>query len=79
MPDFWLGNHGTIYILTPKTEEAKKWVAKNLEQEGFILSTRGLPPPEERQTWAGGIVVEHRYIQPILEGIIRDKLTVEEA
>jgi hypothetical protein len=63
MPDFRLDNHGSIYLLTPLTPAADDWVNEHL--------------PDDLTTFGPGIAVEHRYIAPIVEGIIDDGLTVK--
>jgi len=64
--DFTVLNAGNIFILNPITEAADAWVEEKI------------PTTDETQTWGQkGIVVEHRYIQPIIEGILEDKLTLE--
>ena len=57
-------NEGSIFILTPVSEEAVAWVADNL--------------PEDVTTWAGGVVVEPRYIGPIIDGIKNEGLTLDD-
>jgi hypothetical protein len=62
-PDFIVENHGSIFILTARTDAAKNWV------EEFL--------PEDRQTWGpDGTVVEHRFIRDIVDGILGDGLEV---
>jgi hypothetical protein len=62
IPDVEVSRHGSIYILTPLTPVAREWVAEFL--------------PEDVQRWAGGTVVEHRFIADIVEGAQRDGLSV---
>jgi hypothetical protein len=62
MADFEVSNHGTIYIFTPLTPAARDWVAEFL--------------PDDAQRWAGGIVIEHRYIWDVVIGARRDGLVV---
>ena len=63
---FQVLNCGTICVLTPLTPEADAWVEENV----------GIN--DETQFWGKkGIVVEHRYIQPIIEGLLNDKLKLE--
>lgn len=62
MADFEVSNHGTIVIFTPLTPVARDWVAKFL--------------PEDAQCWAGGVVIEHRYISDVVIGAQRDGLMV---
>jgi hypothetical protein len=61
-PDFEVSGHGSIYIFTPLTPAARDWVADFL--------------PEDAQRWAGGTVVEHRFIADIVQGAQRDGLSV---
>lgn len=56
--DFLVSNQGTIYILSPFTPAAEAWLAENIG--------------DDAQTWGRGIVVEHRYIGDIVEGIQAD-------
>jgi len=62
--DFIVQNHGSIFILQALTAAAQEWVADHI--------------PDDAQTWgANGIVVEHRYISDIVDGIQGDGLSVE--
>lgn len=61
-PDFVVENHGSIFLLTPLTPSANSWVEEHL--------------PEDRMTFGGSIVVEHRYISDIVHGIQNDGLAV---
>ncbi len=60
--DFSLANHGSIYLLTPRTPAAAQWAAKHL--------------PDDAMTWGPAVVVEPRYVEEIVLGIGRDGLTV---
>lgn len=60
--DFAFRNHGSICLLDPRTPEAKAWVQDNL--------------PGDARRWCGAIVIEPRYVDPILAGIAGDGLTV---
>jgi hypothetical protein len=62
MADFELSNHGTIYIFTPLTPTARDWAAEFL--------------PVDAQRWAGGTVIEQRYISDVVTGARRDGLVV---
>lgn len=61
--DFTVRNEGTIFLLTPNTEAGRQWATDNL--------------PSDAQTWGNAVVVEHRYIADIVEGIQADGLVVE--
>ncbi len=63
MSDFTVQNEGTIYILTPQTRAAEEWCDELL--------------PDDSPRWgARGYVVEHRYIETIVDGIRGDGLTI---
>ena len=61
-PDFDLSGHGTLYLLRPLTRAAHAWVADHL--------------PADATWWCGAVVVEHRYIGPLIGGAIGDGLVV---
>ena len=54
----------TVFLLTPLTSAAHDWIDKHL--------------PPDCLRWSGDVVVEHRYINEIVHGIVRDKLRVAE-
>jgi len=60
--DFELSGHGSVYLLHPLTRAAHAWVNDHLPADA---------------TWFGGaVVVEHRYIGPIIGGAIGDGMVV---
>lgn len=61
--DIRVDNHGSIMIVTPVTAAGKEWVDLHLNNS-------------EMQRWAGGIVVEPRYLQDIIDGAEADGLVV---
>jgi len=63
MPDFTFTNHGSITTLRPNTPAASAWVDENI--------------PADAMQWAGAVVIEPRYADPILDGIASDGLTIE--
>lgn len=64
--DFTVLNAGSIFILNPITEKADAWVK---EKVGIT---------DETQFWGPkGVVIEHRYIKDIIEGILEDDLSLE--
>ena len=63
MADFTIENHVSLYLLLPHTEEARTWIATHISPD--------------HQSWGSGIVVEHRYIWNIADGIRNDGLTIE--
>jgi len=54
-PDFRCENHGSLFLLFPLTQHAQSWI-----EEHF---------PEDVQWFGNAVVVEHRYIWTILDGI----------
>jgi len=62
MSDFLLHDRGSLWLLSPKTEQACDWCADNL--------------PEDAPVWVGDFVVEPRYVDQIVAGINDAGLTV---
>lgn len=62
-PDFIVYGGGTLYMLLPKSEAARKWVREHL--------------PDDALTLGRAIAIEHRYISAILDGIGDAGLVVE--
>jgi len=60
--DFRCENHGSIFLLYPISQSAQSWIEENV--------------PSDVQWLGQAVVVEHRYIWPILEGIQNDGLAV---
>ena len=63
MADFTVQNHGTVYLLEPKTPEADEWVEEHL--------------PDDAMWMGNSVAIEHRYIDAIVDGIQDDGLSVE--
>ena len=59
--DFNVVDEFTIFLLEPITPEAGHWVSEHI--------------PDDAQHFGSAVVVEHRYIQDILDGITGDGLT----
>jgi hypothetical protein len=53
--DFEVSGGGSLYILTPLNSDARQHLEENIS--------------EESQWWAGGVAVEWRYIQPLVENL----------
>jgi hypothetical protein len=56
--DFTVENHGTIFLLRPNTAAARQWIEDHI--------------PDDAQKFGGAVVVEHRYIADIVQGIVND-------
>jgi hypothetical protein len=63
-PDFALENHGSIFLLKPLTPSATSWIEEHIGQENGY------------QPYFPAVIVEHRYIADIVEGIQNDGLAV---
>lgn len=61
-PDFVVRDEGTIVLLTPVSDEGRAWAEAMVEPNA--------------QYWGRSIVVEHRYIRDIADGIDADGLCV---
>ena len=61
-PDFHCENHGSLFLLFPVTESARSWIEEHL--------------PSDAQWFGTAVVVEHRYIWAILQGLQDDGLVV---
>lgn len=62
MADFEVTDEGTIFLVCPNTDAAREWLRENV-QEGAMR-------------WGMAVVVEHGYIDPLVDGIIKAGFTV---
>jgi len=62
-PDFLCENHGSLFLLVPLSQSAQSWVEEHI--------------PEDAQWFCKAVVIEHRYVWTILEGIQNDGLAVQ--
>lgn len=61
--DVQVDDCGTLFMVTPLSQLAREWVEQHLSLEGW--------------QWLGfSFAVEHRFIQPIVEGMVGDGLRV---
>jgi hypothetical protein len=63
--DFKLENHGSLFLLRPLNSAAKDWIGEHLPTDN-----------PETQFWGDAIVIEPRYVAPIVDGIIGDGLVL---
>ena len=63
--DFKLENHGSLFLLRPLNHVAQTWMSENLRVD-----------EPETQFWGDAIVIEPRYVAPIVDGIIGDGLVL---
>jgi hypothetical protein len=64
-PQFELHNHGSLFLLRPLDPIAKAWMNEHLPVDS-----------PETQFWGDAIVIEPRYLEPIVDGILADGLVL---
>lgn len=47
-------NHGSICLVKPESDQEREWLEEHVS---------------EPMWWAGGLVVEPRYVEPLLAGL----------
>lgn len=62
MSDFTVQDEGTIVLLRATSPAGEAWATENL--------------PDDATAWGDAVVVEHRYIGAIIEGIVGDGLEI---
>jgi len=63
--DFKLENHSSLFVLRPLNSAAKDWMGEQLRMDN-----------PETQFWGDAIVIEPRYVAPIVDGISGDGLVL---
>lgn len=61
--DIMVQNHGSIVLVYPVSSEAREWIEQNVS--------------DESQWFGGGLVVEPRYVENLIQGMLNDGLVVE--
>jgi hypothetical protein len=61
--DFLVENHGSIWLLRATSRRGKLFVRENIETP-------------ETQHWCGAVVVEPRYIKPLVDGLLAEGFRV---
>ena len=62
-PDVRLAFHSSIAFITPLTDVAQSWVSVHLVHEESLY-------------WCGALVVEPRYLDPIVAGMADEGLVI---
>lgn len=62
--DFLITDHGSIVTFKPLTDEAQGWIEEHLVGDDI-------------QWFGGAVVVEPRYVEDIVHGIIMDDLNIK--
>lgn len=55
-------NHGSVYLIRPSNSDAMVWLESHTSNDAMW--------------WAGALVVDHRYVNDIINGMISDGLVV---
>lgn len=63
MTDFSIHNHGSLFTFVPLNDNAQDWMARTA--------------PEDAQFFGGGLVVEPRFVQGVINAIEADGMTVQ--
>ena len=61
-PDVTIQGEGTIYLATPESEAARAWMREHVQEDATY--------------YGDALVVEHRYAEPLVVGMILDGLRV---
>jgi hypothetical protein len=61
--DFICENHSSVFLLRPISPSAFDWISQRI--------------PDDAQIFGNAVVVEHRYIAGIVQGIMRNGLAVQ--
>ena len=62
--DFEVENCGSVCLIKPLSQAAQEWVKENVELESY-------------QQFGGGFVVEHRYVNQLVEAMLDAGLEME--
>jgi hypothetical protein len=62
--DFIVENHGSIFLLRPVSDAASQWIDDHIGRDNGY------------QPYYPTVVIEHRYITNIVEGIVADGLVL---
>jgi hypothetical protein len=62
MSDFTVQNEGTIFLVIPNTPTAQEWIDEHIHDTAQYFGT--------------AVVVEHRYIVALIDGILAEGLSV---
>ncbi len=62
MADITIQNEGSIFLVHPHTDDANAWIDEHI--------------PKDAQFHGDAVVVEHRYIEDIVNGMVMDGLEV---
>ena len=61
--DATIQNEGSIFLIHAHTPAANNWIAQHI--------------PEDAQYFGSALVVEHRYIEDIVNGMLADGLALD--
>jgi hypothetical protein len=61
--DIQARDEGTLWLVKPLSAAGKNWLDENIQDEALV--------------WGDAIVIEHGFIQSVIEGIVADGLEVK--
>lgn len=62
-------DHGSLWILRPVSADASAWIEENVDQKNAVSPL----------WWGDGLVVEPRYVEDILDGMIGSGFAIQMA
>jgi hypothetical protein len=65
MADITVIDEGTILLLKPETDQGREWLDENIGRDNSY------------QPYWPTVVVEHRFVEAILDGMEQDGVTVD--
>ena len=60
--DFRVQDEGTLVVLHPQNDHARSWIDDHLYA----------PDGGEPAWWGGGVVIEHRFVNDVLQGLLEE-------
>ena len=60
--DFAIRDEGSIKLVVPLTDAAREWLEQNVQEDALYFGT--------------GLAVEHRFLDPLVDGLKRDGFRV---
>lgn len=63
-PDVTVTNEGSVFLVTPYTQDARDWISENVHTEGW--------------QWMGqSLAIEHRFVSDLVDGMLDAGLDVQ--
>jgi hypothetical protein len=62
LPDVLITSEGSLFLVQPVSRKGREWISESVDPDA--------------QKWGDSIVVEHRYIEALFDGMVDDGLVV---